>query len=50
VESWGYEAKYLNRTHFKLEKITEEILLKNTNDEKNKKEYINNIIFIPKNL
>ncbi|ALR29473.1 methyltransferase FkbM [Chryseobacterium sp. IHB B 17019] len=50
VESWGYEAKYLNRTHFRLEKITEEILLNNTNDEKNKKEYINNIIFIPKNL
>ncbi|SIQ26482.1 methyltransferase, FkbM family [Chryseobacterium sp. RU37D] len=49
VESWGYEARYLNRADFNLEKITEEILLKNTNDEKNKKEYINNIIFIPKN-
>lgn len=48
VESWGYEARYLNRTHFKLEKLTEEILVLNTSDEKNKTEYINNIIFIPK--
>jgi FkbM family methyltransferase len=49
VESWGYHAKYLNRHNFELEKLTEEILLKNTNDEKNKTEYINNVIFIPKN-
>ncbi|WP_027379146.1 FkbM family methyltransferase [Chryseobacterium daeguense] len=49
VESWGYDAKYLDRNSFTLEKVTEEILLKNTEDEKNKKEYINNIIFIPKN-
>jgi FkbM family methyltransferase len=49
VESWGYDAKYLNRHNFELEKLTEEILLKNTNDEKNKTEYINNVIFIPKN-
>ncbi len=48
VESWGYDAHYLNRHHFELEKLTEEILLKNTVDEKNKTEYINNIIFIPK--
>ncbi|GEN77378.1 FkbM family methyltransferase [Chryseobacterium hagamense] len=48
VESWGYDAHYLNRNHFKPEKLTEEILLKNTGDEKNKTEYINNIIFIPK--
>ncbi len=48
VESWGYEAKFLDRNSFTLEKLTEEILLKNTSDEKNKKEYINNIIFIPK--
>lgn len=48
VESWGYNAHYLNRNHFELEKLTEEILLKNTSDEKNKTEYINNIIFIPK--
>jgi FkbM family methyltransferase len=50
VETWGYDAKYLNRHTFELEKLTEEILIKNTNDEKNKTEYINNIIFIPKNL
>lgn len=48
VESWGYDAHYLNRDHFELEKLTEEILLHNTGDEKNKTEYINNIIFIPK--
>lgn len=48
VESWGYEARYLNRATFELEKLTKEILLENISDEKNKKEYINNIIFIPK--
>ncbi|MGI9652162.1 FkbM family methyltransferase [Chryseobacterium sp. RLHN22] len=50
VESWGFEAHYLNRKTFTLEKLTEEILLKNISDEKNKTDYINNIIFIPKNL
>lgn len=50
VESWGYDAKYLNRNSFILETLTEDILLQNTNDEKNKTQYINNIIFIPKNL
>lgn len=49
VKSWGYEAKYLNRDSFKLELLTEEILIHNTNDEKNKTSYINNIIFTPKN-
>jgi len=49
VESWGYDANYLNRNTFELKKLTEEILLKNISDEKNKTEYINNIIFIPKN-
>ncbi|RZJ45503.1 MAG: FkbM family methyltransferase, partial [Chryseobacterium sp.] len=49
VESWGFDANYLNRKTFTLEKLTEEILLKNTSDEKNKTDYINNIIFIPKN-
>lgn len=49
VERWGYEAKYLNRNNFELEKLTEEIIEKNTDDEKNKTNYINNIIFIPKN-
>lgn len=50
VENWGFEAQYLNRKTFTLEKLTEEILLKNISDEKNKTDYINNIIFIPKNL
>lgn len=49
VESWGFEAQYLNRETFDLDLLTEEILIKNTTDEKNKTEYINNIIFIPKN-
>ncbi|KQS93182.1 FkbM family methyltransferase [Chryseobacterium sp. Leaf394] len=50
VESWGFEAKYLNRKTFETEKLTEEILIKNTGDEKNKTNYINNIIFLPKNF
>lgn len=50
VKSWGYEAKYLNRSSFTLETLTESIISQNTNDEKNKTQYINNIIFIPKNL
>lgn len=49
VENWGYEARYLNRHTFELDKLTEEIIAENTNDEKNKTDYINNIIFIPKN-
>ncbi|MGH1515867.1 FkbM family methyltransferase [Chryseobacterium sp. JK1] len=50
VINWGYEAQYLNRNSFTLETLTEDILLQNTNDEKNKTQYINNIIFIPKNI
>ncbi|UZT97426.1 FkbM family methyltransferase [Chryseobacterium fluminis] len=49
VQSWGYNVHYLNRTTFTLEKLTESILSGNTSDEKNKTDYINNIIFIPKN-
>lgn len=50
VENWGFEAHYLNRKTFALEKLTQEILLKNISDEKNKTDYINNIIFLPKNV
>lgn len=50
VESWGFAAHYLDRKTFSLEKLTHEILLKNISDEKNKTEYINNIIFLPKNF
>ncbi|MEG2310080.1 FkbM family methyltransferase [Chryseobacterium sp.] len=50
VESWGFDAHYLNRKTFTLEKLTEEILIKNISDEKNKTEYINNIIFLSKNV
>ncbi|KQR93486.1 methyltransferase FkbM [Chryseobacterium sp. Leaf180] len=48
VESWGFDAHFLNRKTFTLEKLSEEILLQNISDEKNKTEYINNIIFLPK--
>lgn len=48
VASWGFDVKYLNRKNFKLEALTEEVLLKNSANEKNKTEYINNIIFTPK--
>ena len=48
VMSWGYDARYLNRNSFTLENLTEDIITQNTNDEKNKTQYINNIIFIPK--
>lgn len=47
IENWGFEAHYLNRKTFTPEFLSEEILLKNIQDEKNKNEYINNIIFIP---
>lgn len=50
VQSWGYEAQYLNRDSFILQTLTEDILLQNTSDEKNKTQYINNIIFISKNI
>ena len=49
IINWGFDAKYLNRNSFLPENLTEEILLKNTSDEKNKTQYINNIIFIPQN-
>jgi hypothetical protein len=45
VASWGFDVKYLNRKNFTLEELTEEVLLKNSTNEKNKTEYINNIIF-----
>lgn len=48
IENWGYEAHYLDRETFTLKKLTQAILQENSDDEKNKKEYINNIIFIPK--
>ncbi|MDQ1097160.1 MULTISPECIES: FkbM family methyltransferase [Chryseobacterium] len=48
IESWGYEACYLDRDTFTLKKLTQTILHDNSDDEKNKKEYINNIIFTPK--
>lgn len=50
VESWGFDAHFLNRKTFKTEKLTEEILSQNISNEKNKTEYINNIIFIPNNI
>ena len=49
VESWGFEANFLNRETFELEKLTEKIIAdQNENVLINKKLYINNIIFVPK--
>lgn len=49
IENWGYSAHFLDRKTFKITRLNEDILLRNTNAEKNKTEYINNIIFLPKN-
>lgn len=47
IEKWGYKAHYLNRNSFTTEILTEKILLENFSNEKDKTNYINNIIFIP---
>lgn len=49
IENWNYTSYFLNRKNFELEKLTETIILNQTqNFMTNKKEYINNIIFLPK--
>lgn len=48
VESWGFQANYLDRETFSLKKLTEEFI--SSQDAvfvKNYKNYINNIIFVP---
>ncbi len=49
VAAWGYTPKYLERSSFALRDLTE-TLVSSQNQEhvKNRAEYINNIIFIPK--
>ncbi|TXF75018.1 FkbM family methyltransferase [Chryseobacterium sp.] len=48
VEKWGYDAQFLNRETFQLEKLTETIIEQQANNEfKNRQQYINNIIFTP---
>ncbi len=50
VENWGYEAHYLDRADFLLKKVTQnQIDQQNQNQVKDKRNYINNIIFLPKN-
>ena len=48
IEGWKYTAHYLDRENFTLKRITRELIeLQTTVDVKDKKNYINNIIFIP---
>lgn len=50
IESWDYSAHFLNRNNFEVERINENIILQQSeNILKNKEQYINNIIFLPKN-
>lgn len=49
IESWGYSAHYLDRNFFELKPLLESTIVSiTTNNLKDKKNYINNIIFIPK--
>ena len=48
IEGWKYTAHYLDRQSFRLCPLSEDLLkAQNSADVKNKKNYINNIIFIP---
>lgn len=49
IENWGYEAHYLERENFSLQKLSEKLISKQSLQVIDKKQYINNIIFIPKN-
>lgn len=50
IENWDYTAHYLDRQTFKPEKLKQDFFAAQTEHLlKNKKQYINNIIFIPKN-
>lgn len=49
IESWRYASFYLERPSFELKPVTEDFLKKQQENEvKDKSNYINNIIFIPK--
>lgn len=48
IEKWDYTSYFLNRTTFNLEKLNENLISQQTNNQLiNKSDYINNIIFIP---
>jgi hypothetical protein len=48
IEGWKYTAHYLDRESFRLCPLAEDLIKAQNSDEvKNKKNYINNIIFIP---
>lgn len=48
IENWGYKAHYLNRENFVLEKLSEKIIVEQSLEVTDKKNYINNIIFVAK--
>lgn len=49
VEKWGYDAQFLSRKTFQLEKLTPALIEQQAENElKNTEQYINNIIFTPK--
>jgi len=49
IADWGYSVNYLNREKLQPKILTEEFLnLQNPDNVKNYKDYINNIIFLPK--
>lgn len=49
IADWGYSVNYLDRETLKLKTLTEEFLSQqNPDNVKNYKDYINNIIFLPR--
>lgn len=49
IENWGFGAYYFDRYFFEIKELSEDIMTsQNNGDVKNKKDYINNIIFIAK--
>lgn len=48
IENWNFTSYFLNRTSFHLEILTKDLINEQVNNRLiNKKEYINNIIFVP---
>ena len=51
IENWNFTSYYLNRQNFQLDKLTSDLITDQENNTLiNKKEYINNIIFVPNHL
>lgn len=51
IENWGFSANYLNRKTFEIEAISNEIFFNQKNSKiEDKFSYINNFIFIPKQI